>query len=170
MRNKKKKNVHFSIYVLLGMVIALTILITVHQLTPAGLNLFFPNPAPRVIPGLREWQGGTGTFTIGMTSRITVDPAYAAQLQETTQVFQSDLFQVTGHPLQVVTSSSPATGDFYLTLRNTDPVIGNEGYLFQNDQQIRAGINGLFKQLEDPSAYNGFQFAAALKNLSALLP
>ncbi|MBZ5610535.1 MAG: cytochrome c family protein [Acidobacteriia bacterium] len=39
-----------------------------------------------------------------------------------------------------------------------------------NDQQIRAGINGLFKQLEDPSAYNGFQFAAALKNLSALLP
>ncbi len=29
-----------------------------------------------------------------------------------------------------------------------------------NDQQIRAAINGLFKQLDDPSAYNGFQFAA----------
>ncbi len=39
-----------------------------------------------------------------------------------------------------------------------------------NDAQIRAGINGLFKQLEDPSAYNGFQFASALKNLGALLP
>ncbi len=39
-----------------------------------------------------------------------------------------------------------------------------------NDAQIRAGINGLFKQLEDPSAYNGFQFAGALKNLGALLP
>ena len=39
-----------------------------------------------------------------------------------------------------------------------------------NDQQIRAVINGLFKQLEDPSAYDGFQFAAALKSLSSLLP
>jgi hypothetical protein len=39
-----------------------------------------------------------------------------------------------------------------------------------NDQQIRAAINGLFRQLDDPSAYNGFQFAAALKGLNALLP
>ena len=131
LRNKKKKNTKFYIYVLFGMVITFTILITVHQLTSAGLTLFFPNPAPQVIPGLREWQGGTGTFTMGMTSRITVDPAYATQLQETAQVFQSDLFQVTGHPLQIVTSSSPAGGDFFLTLRNRDPVIGNEGYLFQ---------------------------------------
>ena len=88
LRNKKKKNTKFYIYVLFGMVITLTILITVHQLTPAGLTLFFPNPAPQVIPGLREWQGGTGTFTMGMTSRITVDPAYATQLQETAQVFR----------------------------------------------------------------------------------
>ena len=39
-----------------------------------------------------------------------------------------------------------------------------------NEQQIRAGINALFKQLEDPSAYNGFQFASALKNLNSALP
>ena len=39
-----------------------------------------------------------------------------------------------------------------------------------NEAQIRASLNGLFKQLEDPSAYNGFQFAAALKSFSALLP
>ncbi len=38
-----------------------------------------------------------------------------------------------------------------------------------NDAQIRAGINGLFRQLDDPSAYNGFRFAAALKNLSGLI-
>ncbi len=36
-----------------------------------------------------------------------------------------------------------------------------------NDTQIRAGINGLFRQLDDPSAYNGFQFAAAMKKLNA---
>ena len=28
----------------------------------------------------------------------------------------------------------------------------------------------LFQQLEDPSAYNGFKFAAAMRNLSSLLP
>jgi Cytochrome c554 and c-prime len=39
-----------------------------------------------------------------------------------------------------------------------------------NEQQIRAGINALFKQLEDPSAYNAFQFASALKNLNSVLP
>jgi hypothetical protein len=39
-----------------------------------------------------------------------------------------------------------------------------------NDTQIRAGINGLFQQLDDPSLFNGFKFAAAMKNLSSLLP
>ncbi len=37
------------------------------------------------------------------------------------------------------------------------------------DSQIRAAINGLFRQLEDPSAYNGFQFAAAMKSLNSLI-
>ncbi len=41
---------------------------------------------------------------------------------------------------------------------------------FANAEQIRAVINALFKQLEDPSAYNGFQFAAALRSLSSQLP
>jgi hypothetical protein len=38
-----------------------------------------------------------------------------------------------------------------------------------NDQQIRAGINGLFRRLDDPSAYNGFQFAKDLKALNSLI-
>lgn len=36
-----------------------------------------------------------------------------------------------------------------------------------NDAQIRAAINRLFRQLDDPSAYNAFQFAAAMKSLNA---
>jgi cytochrome c554/c'-like protein len=39
-----------------------------------------------------------------------------------------------------------------------------------NDQQIRAAINGLFQQLEDPSAFNSFKFARDLKSLNSLLP
>jgi len=38
-----------------------------------------------------------------------------------------------------------------------------------NDAQIRAAINGLFRQLDDPSTYNGFKFAAAMKSLSSLI-
>jgi len=37
-----------------------------------------------------------------------------------------------------------------------------------NDAQIRAAIHGLFQQLEDPSAYNGFKFAQSMKSLNAL--
>ncbi len=37
-----------------------------------------------------------------------------------------------------------------------------------NEAQIRAGIHGLFQQVEDPSAYNGFKFTQAMKSLNAL--
>src|SRR5450755_1143582 len=37
-----------------------------------------------------------------------------------------------------------------------------------NEAQIRAAIHGLFQQLEDPSAYNGFRFAKEMKSLNAL--
>ncbi len=38
-----------------------------------------------------------------------------------------------------------------------------------NDSAIRAAINGLFRQLDDPSAYNSYKFAAAMKNLKSLI-
>ncbi len=38
-----------------------------------------------------------------------------------------------------------------------------------NEPQIKAAIHGLFQQLEDPSAYNGFKFARDLKSLNSLL-
>lgn len=38
-----------------------------------------------------------------------------------------------------------------------------------NDTQIRAGINGLFRQLDNPSDFDGFKFAAAMKSLSGLI-
>jgi hypothetical protein len=39
-----------------------------------------------------------------------------------------------------------------------------------NDAEIRAAINALFQQLENPSAYNADQFASALHHLHPLLP
>ena len=38
-----------------------------------------------------------------------------------------------------------------------------------NAEQVRSAINGLFQQLENPSAYNADQFAAALHRIHAML-
>src|SRR5262249_17334288 len=38
-----------------------------------------------------------------------------------------------------------------------------------NAAEVRAAINGLFQQLENPSAYNADQFASALRHIRALL-
>jgi hypothetical protein len=38
-----------------------------------------------------------------------------------------------------------------------------------NDTQIRAAINGLFRQVDNPSDYDGFKFAAAMKSLNGLI-
>jgi hexosaminidase len=82
-----------------------------------------------VIPSLREWQSGSGSFMIDSASRIVVDTTYAAQLQDTAQVFQNDLFHVAGNSLPIASTGSPGLGDFFLTLRTSDRGIGNEGYL-----------------------------------------
>jgi hypothetical protein len=39
----------------------------------------------------------------------------------------------------------------------------------QNASEVRGAINGLFQQLENPSAYNADQFASALKRIHDLL-
>src|SRR6201982_1738725 len=39
----------------------------------------------------------------------------------------------------------------------------------QNAPEVRGAINGLFQQLENPSAYNAVQFVSALKRIRDLL-
>lgn len=88
-----------------------------------------PNAAPAVVPALREWSGGVGSFYLNSRSRLVLDPASAASLQGTAQVFQQDLAAETGLVLPIVVASAPAPGDFLLALTSTDTTIGNEGYL-----------------------------------------
>src|SRR5712692_9176623 len=127
---------------LLGLIIIFTSLTPLHLLDSAAAGILslvpqiMPNPAPKVIPSLHEWQGSTGSFTLSSASRIAVDPSYTAQLENTAKVFQNDLFAVTRHTLPVVTAISPAAGDFFLTLHTPDPGIGSEGYLFQVDATV----------------------------------
>ena len=124
--------------VLLSIGMIFTFLFPLHITFP---TILFANAAPEVIPGLREWQGSSGSFMIDSASRITVDPASATQLQDTAHVFQSDLFSVTGSSLPVVTTSSPTIGDFYLTLKNSDMGIGKEGYLLKVGDSVVINAN-----------------------------
>jgi hexosaminidase len=129
----RRSLVTFFTLVLLGMAITLALLIPLHLVDPSVLFLLTSNPnnAPQVIPALREWHGGSGSFVLNQASRIVVDAANAPQLQETASVFEGDLFEVTGKSLPIVTTDVPQTGDFFLTLKSSDRGIGNEGYLFE---------------------------------------
>jgi glycosyl hydrolase family 20 len=134
----KKRTVTIWTIVLLGIVMVFTVLFPLRLVTTA---IVFANPAPMVIPGLREWQGSSGSFTFDSASRIAVDPSYTVQLKDTAHVFQHDLFAVNGYMLPVVNASSPGFGDFFLTLRNSDRGIGDEGYLFKVGDSVVISAN-----------------------------
>ncbi|MGC4821463.1 family 20 glycosylhydrolase [Micromonospora sp. DT63] len=102
----------------------------------AGVGLGVPtpaqaaaNPAPQVAPSVREWTGGTGTYTLTPSSRILVDPVSGAQLSSAATSLRVDLGAVSGVDVPVVSSATPGTGDILLTLASTDAGIGDQGYL-----------------------------------------
>jgi hexosaminidase len=66
---------------------------------------------------------------------------------DTAQVFQSDLSNETGNRLPVVIADSPNTSDFFLTLKNQDSSLGNEGYIFNAGEAVVISAhtsNGVF--------------------------
>jgi hexosaminidase len=134
----KKRTIILTMIALLSIGMIFTFLFPLRIIYPTVL---FANAAPEVIPALREWQSSNGSFMIDSASRIIIDPAYVAQLQDTAHVFQSDLFSVTGSSLPIVNTNSPIIGDFYLTLKNSDRGIGNEGYLLKVGDSVVISAN-----------------------------
>ena len=134
----KKRTIILIMIALLSLGMIFTFLFPLRIIYPTVL---FANAAPEVIPALREWQSSNGSFMIDSASRIIIDPAYDAQLQDTAHVFQSDLFSVTGSSLPIVNTNSPIIGDFYLTLKNSDRGIGNEGYLLKVGDSVVISAN-----------------------------
>src|ERR1700731_1075984 len=78
----KKKTAAFCLGMLLGLIIICIVSTPLHLFDPRILSGFFlapqemPNAAPQVIPSLREWQGGYGSFAMRSPSHIVIDPAY----------------------------------------------------------------------------------------------
>ena len=92
------------------------------------------NPAPAVMPELREWKGATGTFTPTETSRIVIkDKA----LLDVANAFKADYKDITGRDITVVEAAEANAGDFFLAL-TTDKSLGlkEEGYLMEVTDKV----------------------------------
>ncbi|MDI3424171.1 family 20 glycosylhydrolase [Streptomyces luteolus] len=85
------------------------------------------NPAPAVLPSLREWQGGRGDWRLTDGTRILVSRAEAGELKETARTFATDLSALSGRTIPVATGSA-RRGDVVLTARSNDRGLGTEGY------------------------------------------
>jgi hexosaminidase len=81
------------------------------------------NPAPAVLPSLREWHGGTGDWRLTPATRIVVEHA---TLLSTATTFRDDLAAETGRRVPIETGRA-RTGDIVLD-RSHDSTLGAEGY------------------------------------------
>ncbi|WP_219835712.1 alpha-L-fucosidase [Paenibacillus sp. R14(2021)] len=87
------------------------------------------NPAPSVVPSMREWMGGTGAFSLGAKSMIIVDPNAAGELKDDAEVFAEDYATLSGTRLAVDVSGKPKKGDVFLTLDAS--LTKEEGYTLE---------------------------------------
>jgi Glycosyl hydrolase family 20, catalytic domain/Glycosyl hydrolase family 20, domain 2/NPCBM-associated, NEW3 domain of alpha-galactosidase len=84
------------------------------------------NPAPDVVPSVREWSGGSGSFQLGPGSRIVVD---SGALVDEANLLRDDLAATAGYELQVVTGKGAKDGDLLLSDRGAPAELGREGYV-----------------------------------------
>ncbi|MFB6725354.1 family 20 glycosylhydrolase [Kribbella sp. NPDC056345] len=94
--------------------------------TQAAVPAQAANPAPWVVPALREWTGGEGTARL--SGRVVRDVGDAAALATTSGVFAEDLRALTGQAVEQVVGQAAdvRAGDVYLDLAASQ--VGAEGY------------------------------------------
>ncbi|TQS75184.1 family 20 glycosylhydrolase [Ornithinibacillus gellani] len=95
------------------------------------------NSVPNVMPGLREWKGLQGTFTLLDDSHIIVDNSNADQLMETANKIQGYIEKMVGKKLDIKKGSNASKGDIYLTLNDEQAHLGHEGYTLNIDNSIK---------------------------------
>lgn len=94
---------------------------------PGSMTAAGANAAPVVLPELREWVGGSGSFAASTAKRVVYGDA---SLKAMAEDFASDYQALTGVRLQVATGTSAQAGDIFFTL-GADKAKGlkDEGYL-----------------------------------------
>lgn len=91
------------------------------------------NPVPNVVPGLVEWYGLSGNFTVTKNARIVYTTAALQELAERVQTYMQDILGMT---LQTVEGDSK-TGDIVLKFdAGRAGELGDEGYGMTIDEQV----------------------------------
>ena len=87
------------------------------------------NPAPQVLPELREWAGGEGQFAASAAKRVVYG---SESLKAMAEEFASDYSVITGAGVKAVAGTSAAAGDIFFTLTDdASKGLGDEGYLLE---------------------------------------
>lgn len=94
---------------------------------PGSMTAAGANAAPVVLPELREWVGGSGSFAASTAKHVVYGDA---SLKAMAEDFANDYQALTGVRLQVATGTSAQKGDIFFTL-GADKAKGlkDEGYL-----------------------------------------
>lgn len=109
----------------------------------ATIGLFIAAPAfaaadknekPFVIPELREWKGGKGTFTVSEATRI-VYPKNSPELAAVATQFAADYKEMFGKEIATAEGSAKK-GDISLAIKS-DKKLGNEGYQITIDGSVQ---------------------------------
>ncbi|MCU9533046.1 discoidin domain-containing protein [Streptococcus sp. CSL10205-OR2] len=90
-----------------------------------------------VVPGIAEWKGHTGHFTVNASTRIVVNPKDKEALSYAVQSFKEDYEAITGKSITIVYDTTPTAGDFYFELNETHPGLKEEGYLMTIDDVVK---------------------------------
>ncbi|MEV6599866.1 discoidin domain-containing protein [Actinoplanes sp. NPDC051346] len=118
-------------------------------------------PSNRVmIPTLREWTAGSGSFTFGAASRIVVD----AITQPSGATFAADLLALTGRTVPVVNGGTAQAGDIRLAGGSTDAQLGEEGY------RLTVGASVTVDARTDTGAFYGTRSLLQLIKQSPSIP
>lgn len=96
------------------------------------------NPAPGVVPAVREWSGASGVFAFGAPSRIVVS---APSLAQTATVFDKELAGAAGLTLPVVVGARAGAGDVVLSVGAGDAGLGSEGYRLSVGDSVEISAN-----------------------------
>ncbi|QNK01257.1 family 20 glycosylhydrolase [Dyella telluris] len=89
------------------------------------------NPAPLVMPSLRDWKGGEGRWTLGPHARLLIDPAHAEALKPVAARLAEDMQSLVGLKVTVSTGDQPGVQDIVMRLEScggASSQIGREGY------------------------------------------
>ena len=91
------------------------------------------NPKPFVIPELKEWKGGNGTFNLNEQTRI-VYPKNQPELQRIAQMVADDCKELFNYS-PTLHEGKEQKGDIILTLKK-DKALGKEGYAIKITDRI----------------------------------